>query len=567
MLLKTGIRRRGAVVAGVAALGLALAACSGGGSDGANKGGSSTGGGKNSTLIAYTGQAGDYQINFNPFSPSRIGALGTIYEPLFFFNKAKVGDPVPLLGTEQSWNADGTELSVTLREGVKWSDGQPFTAKDVAFTFTLLKEHPSINSGGFDGTVTAVDDTHVKLTFKQPAFVKGPDLLGTPIVPEHLWKSVDPVKDVIEKPVGTGAYLLDSFKPQAFTYKANPTYWGGEPAVKNIRFLSLSGNQAGADGIAAGTIDWQTGPIPDMQNTHKNFPRYDAFTQWQSQMVLATCSSTAMGCTGPQTDPAVRKALYYAIDRDQLNKLAFMQTANAVSPVFTLTPSQDKFMSSAIAEKTAPSTAQPDKAAQLLEADGWTKGSDGIYAKDGKKLTLTVEVVTGWTDYITALDTMTSQAKAAGIELQTQQSSWNEWTEKKVSGKFELVIDSLFQGPAADPYYLYNYFFDSSSGAKVGKSAGNNYARYDSPEVDTAIDALAKLPLTDESARQPYFDTIQKQIYDDMPYVPILTGGTTSIWNTAKFGGWPSDSDLYAFPAVWSALDAAEIFKKIKPVG
>ncbi len=116
MSLTSRIRRRTATaLAGVAAIGLLATGCSSGGSGG---------GADASTLIAYTGQAGDYQINFNPFSPTKIGGLGTIYEPLFFFNKAQVSDPVPLLGTEQSWNEDGTELSVTLREGVKWSDGE-----------------------------------------------------------------------------------------------------------------------------------------------------------------------------------------------------------------------------------------------------------------------------------------------------------------------------------------------------------------------------------------------------------------------------------------------------------
>lgn len=562
MLLSTGTRRRAAMLAGAAALALTLASCSGGGSDGTG----STGGG-DATLVAYTGQAGDYQINFNPFSPSKIGGLGTIYEPLFFFNKAQVTDPVPLLGTEQAWNEDGTVLTVTLRDGVTWSDGEPFTADDVAFTFTMLKENKALNNIGFEGTAEAVDDTHVTFTFKKPAFVKGPDVLSTPIVPEHLWKDVNPTEDVIEKPVGTGAYLLDDFKPQAFTLKANADYWGGEPAVKNIRYLSLSGNQAGADAIAAGTIDWQTGPIPDIQNTHQNFPSYDAYTQWQNQMVLATCSSEELGCSGPQTDPAVRHALYDAIDRTQLNKLAFMETANEVSPAFTLTPSQDDFVSAAVTEKTAPMTADPDRAATTLEDAGWVKGSDGIYAKDGERLSLTVEVVTGWTDYITAIDTMTSQAKAAGIELKAAQSSWNEWTEKKGSGNFQLVIDSLWQGPAPDPYYLYNYFFDSSSGAKVGETAGNNFSRYANPDVDAALEELSTLPLDDAAARQPYFDAVQEAIVEDMPYVPVLTGGTTSVWNTAKFTGWPSDDDLYAFPAVWSALDAAEIFKHLEPQG
>ncbi|MFI2105534.1 ABC transporter substrate-binding protein [Isoptericola sp. NPDC019693] len=563
MFLRTGIRRRGAVLAGVAALGLALAACSGGGSDGSSGG---SGASADSTLVAFTG-AGEYQINFNPFSPSRVGGLGTTYESLFFFNKAKVGDPVPLLGTEFSWNDDGTELTVSLREGVTWSDGEPFTAEDVAFTFTMLKENPAINNGGFDGTAEAVDDLTVRFTFDSPAFVKGPDVLQGAIVPEHLWKDINPTEDVIEEPVGTGAYVLSEFKPQAFTMTANPDYWGGEPQVKNVRFVALAGNQAGADGIAAGTIDWQTSPIPDIQNTNKNFPDYDHFTQNQNQMVLATCSSAELGCEGPQTDPAVRHALYYAIDRTQLNKLAFMETASEMSPTFALTPSQDSFVSASVEEKQVPMTADPAKAGEILEEAGWAKGSDGIYAKDGERLSLTVEVVTGWTDYITAIDAITSQAEAAGIEVKGAQSSWNEWTERKGQGNFQLAIDSLWQGPAPDPYYLYNYFFDSKSGAKVGESAGNNFSRYDNPKVDKALEELAKLPLDDAAARQPHFDTIQGEIVRDMPYIPVLTGGTTSIWNTAEFTGWPSEDDLYAFPAVWSAFDAAEIFKKIAPQG
>ncbi|MCD0445335.1 ABC transporter substrate-binding protein [Glycomyces sp. A-F 0318] len=556
---KNGPRpRAAAALAGAAALGLALSACSGGSAD------SSSG----DALVVYTGQAGDYQINFNPFSPTKIGALGTIYETLFFYNKAEVSEPAPLLATEQAWNEDGTVLSVVLRDGVEWSDGEAFTADDVVFTFDMLKGQPAINASGFDGTVEAQDDTHLTFTFEEPTFVKGPDLMGnTPIVPEHLWKDVNPVEDVMEEPVGTGAYLLKEFKPQAYTLESNPEYWGGEPEIKEVRYLSLSGNQAGADAIAAGTIDWQTGPIPDIQNTNRNFPNYDAYTQWQNQMVLATCSSAELGCEGPQTDPAVRHALYYAIDREQLNSLAFMDTANDMSPAFTLTPSQDQYVSAAVEEPIAPTTAQPDTAADLLEAAGWAKGDDGIYAKDGEKLTLTVEVVTGWTDYITAIDTMASQAKAAGIELTAAQSSWNEWTEKKGSGNFQLAIDSLWQGPAPDPYYLYNYFYDSSSGAEVGGSAGNNYARYENPAVDEAVAALATMPLDDAAGRQSHFDAIQTEIVEDMPYVPIMTGGTTSIWNTAEYTGWPSDEDLYAFPAIWSAYDAAEIFKRLEPKG
>ncbi|GAA4976101.1 ABC transporter substrate-binding protein [Kineococcus glutinatus] len=562
---KSPTRRRGlTVAAALTGASLLLAACGGSGEEGGASGDAAT------TLVAYTGQAGDWQLNFNPYSPSSIAGRGTIFEPLFFINKAQESEPKPLLGTEYSWNADGTELSVTLREGVTWSDGEPFTADDVVFTFDMFTEHPALNGFGWNGTVTAVDDTHVVFAWDTPAYTAGPDVISQVyIVPEHIWSGIDPETDVLEKPVGTGAYTIGDFKGQAFTLLANDSYWGGAPAVKTIRFPALSGNQAGADAIAAGTIDWQTGPIPDIQNTNKNFPRYDTGTAAQNQMVLATCSNAALGCTGPQTDPAVRRALFYAIDRTQLNALAFQDTAAEISPSFALTATQEKWISDAVEPKTAPEKADPAEAGSILEAAGYAKGADGIYAKDGQKLSLTIEVVTGWTDYITALQTITEQAKKAGIELQAAQSSWNEWTDKRMKGDFQLAIDSLWQGPAPDPYYLYSYFYlGGDQTSPVGtKPAGNNYGRYSNPEVDAAIQALKALPLEDEAGRQPLFDTIQTAITADMPYIPILTGGTTSIWNVEKFTGWPTDDNQYAFPAVWSAFDAAEIYKTLKPAG
>lgn len=520
------------------------------------------------TLVAYTGQAGDYQINFNPYSPSSIGGIGTIYESLFFVTNVNTEAYKPLLGTEYTWSDDGTQLTVTVRDGATWSDGKPFTAKDVAFTFDLLLKTPSINTGGFDGTVEATSDTEVVFTWDHPAFVSGPTLLGrTPIVPEHLWKDVDPTTDVMEKPVGTGPYTLGNFKAQAFTLVSNPEYWDGEPAVKAVRYLSLSGNTAGADALAAGSIDWQTGPVPDIENVSTTYPGYEAITIPQNQMALLTCSSTALGCVGPQTDPAVRQAISAALNRDQMNSLAFQNTASDISPTFALTTTQKDLISPAVTEPVLPNTPDVAKAGSLLDGAGWVKGSDGIYAKDGEKLSLTVEVVTGWTDYITAIDTMAQQLKAVGIDLKVAQSSWNEWTDKKSKGNYQLAIDSLGQGAASDPYYLYDKYFNSEFTAPVGEIAPQNIARFSDPEVDAALAVLKATNPTDTAARQAQFDIIQAKIVADMPYIPIMTGGTTSEYHSDKFTGWPTLDNLYAFPAIWASPDNAEIFKSLKPTG
>ncbi|WIB78746.1 ABC transporter substrate-binding protein [Curtobacterium sp. MCPF17_002] len=375
--------------------GLALTGCSSSGSASTSNDAAA------STLIAYTGQSGDYQINFNPWSPSNIGGVGTIYESLFFITNVNNNDPKPLLGKSYEWNGDGTQLTITLRDGAKWSDGKPFTSKDVVFTLDMLKKQKALNSIGYDGTAKADGDDKVVVTFAKPSFVLGPNLLGkTWIVPEHLWKDIDPTTDVMRKPVGTGPYTLGTFKAQAFTLEANKQYWDGAPAVKTIRYLSLSGNTAGADALSQGSIDWQTGPVPGMSDIAAKYPGYDGITIPQNQMALLTCANTALGCTGPQTDPAVRHAIADAINRKQLNSLAFENTASEISPTFALTTTQSDTISKDVSPAVMPSGADKAAAADSLEGAGWKKGADGIYAKDGKKLSLTVEVVTGWTDYI-----------------------------------------------------------------------------------------------------------------------------------------------------------------------
>jgi peptide/nickel transport system substrate-binding protein len=553
-------RRRRRVAAGVALAAAAAVALSG---CGAGSGSSAK-----DTLVVYTGQAGDYQLNLNPYSPSSIGGIGSIYESLFFITNVNQEEPVPLLGTDYAWNEDGTQLDVTLREGVKWSDGEDFTADDVVFTLQMIADTPSINSTGFDGEVSATDDTHVSITWDHPAYVSLPNVLSRmPIVPEHLWKDVDPATDVMKEPVGTGAFTLGDFKAQAFTLAANPDYWDGEPAVKRIRYLSLSGNTAGADALAAGTIDWQTGPVPDIANVEENYPGYKAITIGQNQMALITCSNADLGCAGPQTDPAVRHAIYQAMDRDQMNALAFQGTSSEVSPTFALLPAQEDSISADIEEKIAPMKPDTAGAQATLEAAGWAKGADGIYAKDGERLSLTVEVVTGWTDYITAIDTMAQQMKAAGIELDAAQSSWNEWTDKRTKGNYELVIDSLGQGPSSDPYYLYNNFLSSANTTEVGTPASTNLSRFADPEVDAALEVLASTPTDDTAARQAQFDVIQRKLVDVMPYIPIMTGGTTSEYNDAGFTGWPTMDDLYAFPAIWASPDNSQVYKSLKPAG
>jgi peptide/nickel transport system substrate-binding protein len=545
--------------AGLAAVAMLATACGGSGaSSDANK----------ATLV-LPGPAGDFQINFNPFSPTSLEGAGTIFEPLFFFNNIRDVEPRPRLGKTFKWNAEGTQLDIELRDDVKWSDGEKFSAKDVVFTLDMITKNQAINGTGYKGVATAVDDTHVTVKFSEPSYMDGPQVLGRIyVVPEHKWKDfATPATETVKEPVGTGPFMLEEFKAQAFTLKSNPGYWGGEPAVKKVRYISMSGNQATVDALKAGQIDWQTGPVPDIANVEKNYPGYKAITVPMNQVALFTCSNAALGCQGPQADVAVRKAIYYAINRTQINALAFENTASEISPGAALLERDKALVSSKLQEKVAPMQPDEAKATQVLEAAGYTKGGDGIYQKDGKPLAMTLKVVAGWTDYITAVDTMTQQLQKVGIKITAQQISWNEWSDARGRGNFELLIDSIYQGPAPDPFYNASYFFSTANTAKVGETAQPNFARFSNPAVDDAISALKGIDPQDDAKRQPYLDTIQTEIEKSIPYIPVLTGGTTSEYNAKKFTGWPTKEDLYAFPALWGRPDASEIIMKLKPAG
>lgn len=248
MMLRKQQRRR-ALTAGLAAItagGLALTGCA------------QSSGDENGISIA-SGVIGDITENFNPFSPQVLQpTLGAIYEPLFFYNQLSTGEPEPMLGTEYSWNAEGTELTITTREGVTWADGEDFTADDVAFTFDLIAGNDAINTLGYHGEAEAVDESTVVVTFDEASLPLGPDLLGrTAIVPEHLWSDFDDVANFVNsEPVGTGPFQLREFTPQSYVLEKNGSYWQeGKPQLETLRYVAFASGDSALNALTNGQLD------------------------------------------------------------------------------------------------------------------------------------------------------------------------------------------------------------------------------------------------------------------------------------------------------------------------
>ncbi|MGY5765059.1 ABC transporter substrate-binding protein [Brachybacterium sp. DNPG3] len=516
----------------------------------------------------FTGN-GEFTRNFNPHSPSVISLVqGVLYESLFYIDPLKAIDqePVPLLGESYEWNEDGTQLTVTIRQGVTWHDGEDFTADDVAFTFNRIKDTEALNASGTAPSAEVTGDSTVVITYQEPSFTEAANALGlTWIIPEHLFSDVDDLATYAnEEPVGTGAFKFSDYTNESYLYTNNESYWeSGVPAIGGVRCIALSGNQAATDKWLAGEVDYMSTSIPDL-DTHVAADADLSYTNTGiSQCCLMAASNTELGCEGPQTDVAVRQALYYGMDREQLSKLAFYDLGTDISPSFAL-PERDKdFIDPSI--ENAPWNADVDKATGILEDAGYALGDDGVYAKDGVRVSMTVSCPTGWSDYVTALDTLAEQYKSVGIELIPQQVSVNEWNDAKAKGTYQLIIDAVGQGSAPDPYYPYMNTFSTDNTLPVGENGNpyGNVTRFSDPEVDEALTTAAGT--NDIEVKKQAYYTIQKKLSENLPAIPVLIGSSLTEYNSSRITGWPTQDDLYVYPMSWSAPSNAQVLKAVVP--
>lgn len=512
------------------------------------------------TLTVFAGAQTPVVANFNPLSPSPLaGTNGLVYQPLFHFNRMSSEEPHPLIGTDYEFSADGRELTVDIRDDAKWNDGEPITVDDVIFTFTYEFTRPETLTDA-----VAVDENTVKLVFGDPQFVNVVAILGMALIlPQHIWEgNDDPTGGTNEDPVGSGPYVVDELSGGAYTFTANEEYWD-EPALKDIRFLAIDGNQAAEDLIAAGEIDYTSIFSANYQSLVDGGMGYMVLPS--DPTVLYTCSNAELGCVGPQTDPAVREAIYLAIDRETITDKAFVGLTTPMSPTLALLGRDDKWIGEGQPHE-APQTADPAAAGAVLEAAGYTKNGDGIYEKDGVPLELTMNSVDGWTDYNNAGKLIEEQARAAGIKITAGTFSWQEFSDGRQTGQFELMLGFMQTTPLADPWKIYNDFLTTTFTAPVGEELAPghlNFSRYSNPIVDEAVKAAAATD--DEAVKAAAYDRIQTEIVRDLPYIPVNINAAQTFFNDTDYTGWPTEDDLYAYQQTGSALDMAYILQNLKP--
>jgi peptide/nickel transport system substrate-binding protein len=552
----SSIRGRALVGLAVAAV-LTAAACSSSGSSSGPTNSSSakaaTGMGTK-TLVVESTQLSPLTKTFNPFDQTSTGfqlhSTNLYYEPLFFFNILNPNEqPVPMLATAYSWSNSGKTLTLTTRSGVKWSDGKPFSAADVAFTFNLLKQAPSTTGTPTPVSATATGPNTAQITWAQPE-VANLFLIGTQcIVAQHIWQSVsNPATYADASPVGTGPYVLSNFTPQGILFKANPNYWDKSAIhVPEVDFPSYTSGTAAETALTSGQIDWAGNDIANVQNVWNSANPTTNHTWLNSSPYLSANNVVTLWLNvtkAPLNDPKVRQAISYAINRQQLSaqgetgyELPATTTSGLLLPI-------DSTQLAAQYANDLPSTGNTSKAAQILTSDGYAK-TGGKWMKNGQPISFSIEDPIGYTDYYTDAGLIATQLNAQGFEVKVDGIGQpTQWTNDAANGTFDAMLHWSNNGTS--PYFYFDNWMDYSTSAPVGKPASGDYGRFNNAQAQAALAQYTSS--TDTSTQESALNTLENIMSTQVPAIPLLYGAAWAEWSTKNYVGWPSPSNPYSDP-------------------
>lgn len=409
--------------------------------------------------------AGENEDTINPLLNNHQELPTIIFSGLMKYNAQ--GSPVEDLAERYAFDRPTNTYTFTLREGVTWHDGTPFTAEDVIFTYDALTRDKtlasSITSNYQDiASITAPDARTVVVVLSQPnAAMLDNFTIG--ILPKHLFEGKDiNTAPANQKPVGTGRYKFVDWDTAGgmIVLERNRAYYGKVPGIERIVYKTVAVESTKALMLQSGEADlaWLNAKYADSFRGNDNFRNIDFKT--------ADYRSASMNFN---TDFWKKNAdsigvLNYAVDKDAivtsvLNKEGFA----AWSPIQ---------MNALGGNKAADIYAYDlDKFAREMEKLGWKKGADGIYERDGQKFSFTIQVRDYEEERVDIANVLARQLKKAGVDMKIALVTKFDWK----SG-----YNGFLAGFAAefDPDGVYKDFVTGAS---------DNTMAYSNPTVDELL--------------------------------------------------------------------------------
>jgi peptide/nickel transport system substrate-binding protein len=506
------------------------------------------------TVTISNEQGQTWTCQFNPFNPAvNPESLGFVYEPLIFVNLLGNEAETPMLASGYQWSADKKSIVFTIRDGVKWNDGQPFSAADVAFTFNLMKQVPAVDlyalwTGAGLQSVTAAANL-VTMTFDNPAqpyFFNFANQVG--IVPQHIFGSgeaasgPDTWPDV--SPVGTGPFMVNPCSPNNIQYTANPNYWqAGKPYIQKVEYPAYLDNGPANLDLASGKAQWGSQFIPNIKQFYLS--KSSDNNTWSPPVTNVELFPNLDPSHAATSKLAVRQAIAAAIDRKQIATIGEGGQQPAANQTGVVTPTFQKYFDASALTASGYGTPNPAKATQLLATAGYSPSNP---------LKLTVITITGYTDWDASLAVIKQELAPIGIELTISDLAQQTYDDKLYTGDFDLAYYGEPGGPT--PYTELRQILHSKNSAPLGTDANSNYERYNNPAVDALFDSY---PSADDAGQVAIMKKIEAAMLADVPIIPTTESVDWFQYNTSDIEGWPTSANPYAQPSAFNVPDVEQV--------
>jgi peptide/nickel transport system substrate-binding protein len=407
---------------------------------------------------------------------------------------------------------DGLVWKITLKRDVKWSDGQPFTAKDVAFTYeTIMNPKIAIRSrAGFDliKNLKVVDDQNVEIELARPFTPFLWAWQNMHIVPAHLLEGEADINTsgFNSQPVGTGPFMLKSRTAGShMVYERNPNYHRGPAKVRQFIHKFVPDMLVLYGQARTGEVDYMglQGVPNDRWDEARKLPNVNFVA-----LPLPWVQFIYYNCGKPQfSDPKVRKALTIALEMQKsLDDIYFGTYQRTLSYLHT----SHWAYNHALKEDTA----DPGRAARMLDEAGWRVGSDGIREKDGVKMQFTMSTTAGNQARQGCQALFQQNWKKIGVDMQIKNMPasvvWGEYTTKS---QFDTLLVAWEPTVGMDPDYTARAH---SKQIPTKNGQGSNYVQYQNEEVDRLLEQGVVQTSVEE--RKATYARIQEILHAEVPF-------------------------------------------------
>ena len=527
-----------------------------------------------SDTLYTSGTAYSPPTNFNPNDPGALytGTNGLLYESLFLYDPIH-NKYIPWLATSGTWSGD--TYTIQLRNGVDWvsspsqSVAGALTGADVVFTINMEKADAA---AAFNSNMTSVKSATasgntVTVTFNgTPDYTSFQEFLWKgAIFPQSVFASETPAEQVTGNnttPVSTGPMTLDTTTATQACFETNPHWWGIAALGLSFKFKYLCDSVNGSNNVElsallSNDLDWSNNFLPGI-NTLKVIGG-DSFLQTyypkSPYMLSANTAWLEPNTTkAPMNNVNFRKALAYGINPEGVVSGVYSGIVKAANPT-GLMPNLDSFISSSVVKQDGFSY-NPTLAKQYLAKSGYK----------GQKLTL--EVPDGWTDWMAAIQDISSQLNAIGIKVEPIYPQDSARNADLTNGTYDLAIDNnanIDSNPYAYFQRVYNLPILKQQNAQL------NWERYSDKAAWALVQKASTIPLTDTSALDKVYAQLETDFLQDLPEIPLWYNGAWFQGNNTYWTGFPSSANPNDenTPVLWNNyLNMTTIFAlaALKPV-